>query len=150
MNKKLLVTVILAAFASVTACSAAQYADYRAAIKDFLKDPTSAEFRSEKVSSSGVYCAEVNSKNSYGGYTGFDRVIANGKNYVIFERSGVQGSGPEHLLFLVDVEKEWVDSEIKALKRKNAGETIEIPSERESREIALPRVFEKWWSEKCL
>lgn len=45
-----------------------------------LKDPDSADFRSEFVSklSNGalVLCGEVNAKNSFGGFTGFKRFIA--------------------------------------------------------------------------
>lgn len=37
-------------------------------VKSTLKDPESAEFRNVKG-----YCGEVNAKNSYGGYTGFDK-----------------------------------------------------------------------------
>ncbi|PND34823.1 hypothetical protein C1I89_10260 [Achromobacter pulmonis] len=52
--------------------------------KDFvlatLKDPDSAKFRNQKS-----FCGEVNSKNSFGGYTGFKRFIAAGKDLVVFE-----------------------------------------------------------------
>ncbi len=41
-------------------------------IKDQLKDPDSARFKwADYRTGSTVYCAEVNAKNSYGGYTGF-------------------------------------------------------------------------------
>ncbi|MDH0520842.1 hypothetical protein [Achromobacter xylosoxidans] len=52
--------------------------------KDFvlatLKDPDSAKFRNQKS-----FCGEVNAKNSYGGYTGFKRFIAAGKDLVVLE-----------------------------------------------------------------
>jgi hypothetical protein len=36
-----------------------------------LKDPASAQYKWQKVKPGAIYCAEVNSKNSYGGYAGF-------------------------------------------------------------------------------
>ncbi|OLS61874.1 hypothetical protein PSEMO_32470 [Pseudomonas putida] len=46
-----------------------------------LKDPGSAEFRNQNE-----FCGEVNSKNSFGGYTGFQRFIAASRDLVVFER----------------------------------------------------------------
>ena len=45
--------------------------DSRIALKNFLKDSDSAEIRKHNSN-----CGEVNSKNSFGGYTGFKRFIA--------------------------------------------------------------------------
>lgn len=45
--------------------------DSRIALKNFLKGSNSAEIRNHNGN-----CGEVNSKNSFGGYTGFKRFIA--------------------------------------------------------------------------
>lgn len=45
--------------------------DSRIALKNFLKNSESAELRNHNGN-----CGEVNSKNSFGGYTGFKRFIA--------------------------------------------------------------------------
>lgn len=45
--------------------------DSEIALKKFLKDPDSAEIRNRNG-----YCGEVNSKNGFGGFTGFKRYIA--------------------------------------------------------------------------
>ncbi|MCO8103128.1 hypothetical protein NI401_09485 [Acinetobacter indicus] len=45
--------------------------DSRIALKNYLKDPDSAEIRNHNGN-----CGEVNSKNSFGGYSGFKRFIA--------------------------------------------------------------------------
>lgn len=45
--------------------------DSRIALKKYLKDPDSAEIRNHNGN-----CGEINSKNSFGGYTGFRRFIA--------------------------------------------------------------------------
>jgi len=44
-------------------------------VKDVLKDPDSAKFRTEFVARDGAVCGFVNAKNSYGGYGGFKRYI---------------------------------------------------------------------------
>lgn len=46
-------------------------------IKQRLKDPDSAEFRGMFFAdvSAPVACGEVNSKNSFGGYTGYKRFV---------------------------------------------------------------------------
>lgn len=46
-----------------------------------LKDPDSADFRNQ----SGM-CGEVNSKNSFGAYTGFQGFIAGSKELVVLQR----------------------------------------------------------------
>jgi hypothetical protein len=52
------------------------------AVRATLKDPDSAQFRKtylSKIESGGsAICGEVNSKNSYGGYAGFQRFISSG------------------------------------------------------------------------
>lgn len=50
-----------------------------------LKDPDSAKFRGQFVGVSGIPCGEVNSKNSFGGYTGFQRYMASGGGLVFIE-----------------------------------------------------------------
>lgn len=56
------------------------------AIKARLKDPDSAEFRNVGFYSGGpapVACGEVNAKNGFGGYTGYERFIASGSKLAI-------------------------------------------------------------------
>lgn len=48
-----------------------QQTQSRIALQGYLKDPVTAQIRNHKGS-----CGEVNSKNSFGGYTGFKRFIA--------------------------------------------------------------------------
>lgn len=43
--------------------------------KDF-KDPFSVKYRNLKVSNRGLYCGEINGKNSYGAYSGFKKFYA--------------------------------------------------------------------------
>jgi len=43
------------------------------AVTKNLKDPSSADFRNVRWVSGGDVCGEVNAKNSFGGYAGFQR-----------------------------------------------------------------------------
>ena len=52
-------------------------------IKAKLKDPSSAEFRNQFIGIKGAPCGEVNSKNSFGGFTGFQRYIVAGKDMAV-------------------------------------------------------------------
>lgn len=55
----------------------------KAAVKSTLKDPSSATFSGLSAnSSSGVVCGEVNSKNSLGGMSGYQRFIYDGSVYL--------------------------------------------------------------------
>lgn len=59
-------------------------------IKGRLKDPGSAEFRNVHFYSGGktvVACGEVNAKNSFGGYSGYERFVAAGPTELIFLES---------------------------------------------------------------
>lgn len=59
------------------------------AVRSRLKDPNSAEFKDVHFSDAGgtpVACGQVNSKNTYGGYTGFQHFVAAGENMAFFER----------------------------------------------------------------
>lgn len=62
-----------------TAKQAAWIAAGQVAIKNQLRDPGSAKFRNVHFYSGGgvpVTCGEVNAKNAFGGYTGFERFVA--------------------------------------------------------------------------
>jgi hypothetical protein len=50
----------------------------KAAITYQLKDPDSVRWRNAAVDDYGNVCIEVNARNSYGGYTGFEPVTYNG------------------------------------------------------------------------
>lgn len=56
-------------------------------IKNHLKDPSSAEFRGVRVSHAvaPVVCGEINSQNSFGGYSGYQRFISGGNVQVLEE-----------------------------------------------------------------
>lgn len=62
-------------------------------IKKKLKDPSSAKFQNVYFSKAGgapVACGEVSSKNSYGGYAGFQRFVAAGDGPLAFLENEVE------------------------------------------------------------
>jgi hypothetical protein len=64
------------------------------ALKNKLKDPESATFRNVEFYSGGsvpVTCGEVNARNSFGGYSGFERFIAAGSQLQVLESEMAAG-----------------------------------------------------------
>ena len=63
------------------------------AIKTKLKDPESAQFRNVQFHSgvAPVTCGEVNAKNSFGGYSGYERFIAGGDVITVLESEMADG-----------------------------------------------------------
>ncbi|HAD84247.1 MAG TPA: hypothetical protein DCG71_05325 [Brevundimonas sp.] len=66
----------------LTACQSAEkqmIEDAQAAVAAKLRDPSSAQFRNvrHRVAETGadIVCGEVNGKNGFGGYAGFQRFI---------------------------------------------------------------------------
>jgi hypothetical protein len=60
------------------ACAMNVYADYEDDVKAELKDPDSAQFKDvagHEVEGAFIVCGRVNSKNGFGGYTGFKEFI---------------------------------------------------------------------------
>jgi hypothetical protein len=57
------------------------------AVKARLRDPESAQFRNEVVvhkAKTTALCGEVNARNGFGGFTGYEPFIANGSDMVVF------------------------------------------------------------------
>ncbi|WP_156314171.1 hypothetical protein [Brevundimonas sp. DS20] len=55
-------------------------------VAEQLRDPASAQFRASRVND-GWVCGEVNGKNAYGAYAGFQRFVT-GPNVVSLEPTG--------------------------------------------------------------
>jgi hypothetical protein len=72
LMKKSAIVIALLVLAAVSVAEAAPKDVERAreAVRRVLKDPESARFTGEYISSSGAICGRVNAKNSYGGYIG--------------------------------------------------------------------------------
>lgn len=70
----------------LTACDSLE-ADAKTAVASRLKDPGSAQFRNlrvvEQVAGQDAVCGEVNGKNSYGGYSGFEEFVYKGGSVYI-------------------------------------------------------------------
>lgn len=54
-------------------------------VRSALKDPDSAKFRGEFIGPSGAPCGEVNAKNGFGAYAGYQRYVASGGGLAVLE-----------------------------------------------------------------
>lgn len=61
-------------------------------VKSILKDPNSASFKNQFIGNQGHPCGEVNSKNGFGGYTGFRRYAVAGVGIVAIEGENLNTS----------------------------------------------------------
>lgn len=113
-----------------------------------VRDPSSAQFRNEKLTSRGWLCGEVNIKNGYGGYEGFKRYISGpvrGTQHL--EDVGMLGERSTNEFIKI------LDKEIAILRDHNAiAERVpgigRLSSDR-TREKAVKAVFEDHWTEIC-
>ena len=90
--KKIILAVIL-----VTGLFGFGYESYaKQTLASRLKDSESAKFKNLTLSSKKVVCGQVNAKNAYGGYTGYNYFIGAGnlsyfqsdfKNYKEFDKT---------------------------------------------------------------
>jgi hypothetical protein len=155
MNRSIFIIFAALLIMGCQPIAAAQYSNYRAIVNHAVKDPNSTEFRNEKVSSNGTYCAEVNSKNSYGAFVGFERVMSgpvdtDGKSYVFFERDGLQSNNnTAGVIIGADIAIATMEARINAKKQELAGGDKATLGEGEYQQIALGGVFEEKWSENC-
>jgi hypothetical protein len=74
-----------------------------------LKDPESTTFRNEVLSKENVLCGEYNSKNSYGGYVGYQRFIVEDGKFVDTELRGMiaLAGANEFSKTIASAEKVW-------------------------------------------
>lgn len=71
----MLFIVSLPIFANVRDANKIEEKFIKSAVYEGLKDPDSANFKNIKIDKDGFFCGDVNSKNSFGGYTGFYKFI---------------------------------------------------------------------------
>ncbi|MEE2915740.1 MAG: hypothetical protein VYB32_01560 [Pseudomonadota bacterium] len=86
--------LVLAALApALVGCSFLdQYHEQKQIVAESLRDPDSAQFRSvRKCTKAQGIAGEVNAKNAYGGYTGYQRFILLGRNLTVL----IAGEGAE-------------------------------------------------------
>ncbi len=69
----------------------------KAAVKEKLRDPSSAQYKEVYFCRGSrdipMTCGSVNSKNGFGGYSGYQRFISGGSANVTFLESEVNGFG---------------------------------------------------------
>ena len=63
---------LLIATMMITGCDSQKVRDAKNIVRERLRDASSAQFRNVREVDGGTVCGEVNSKNGYGAYTGFE------------------------------------------------------------------------------
>lgn len=136
---------LIAMFASVVLAACGNDMEPgRQKVKERLKDPLSAQFQKEQIGKKpALFCGEVNSKNSMGGYVGFKRYIVM-PEYVAFDRD-------ETALQLHD-ESANSTAQDEVLRKRLLDMTIAKGStltERESLEALFNIYFQESWAKVC-
>lgn len=68
--------ILVSAMALLAGCGDDTIDKGRAAAAFQLKDPSSAQFRGDYITSIGSVCGEINGKNGFGAYVGFKRYMS--------------------------------------------------------------------------
>lgn len=122
----------------------------RAQISDSLLDPASTQYRNEFLTSGGVLCGQLNSKNSAGGYVGFHRYIS-GAHLRYLETVGwVEKQGEtrsaEDITEMLEAQNEVLRETIQLLK---ANPDVSRPSEEAVHKMTIRKLFELKWKKIC-
>jgi hypothetical protein len=119
----------------------------RAPLVDLLKDPSSAQFRNERIGKTGALCGEVNAKNSMGGYIGFRKYVSLGPDANYIETDGKLDK------FSTQDVIEQLEMKTELLKQYNRwrAEGIDVPkyTEDELDDRVREKTFILKWGEHC-
>lgn len=122
----------------------------RALVTKDIKDPSSAQFRNEILKQSDWLCGEINSKNSYGAYTGF-------KRFVVFDssdayREDIGSVGTSKSRFYTDSMSSFrlkqIQREIDIINYRKTNNTAP-PFESLTEEDRSRELFEEVWKSTC-
>ena len=86
MKKIVLAALLLGACQFVPGSDQQKISAAEKSVAEQLRDPASAQFRNSRIKD-GWVCGEVNGKNAYGAYAGFQRFVA-GADVVSLEPTG--------------------------------------------------------------
>lgn len=115
-----------------------------------MRDPSSVQFRDERLAGNGWLCGELNGKNAYGAYVGFKRFMS-----LKYDDAWVEGSGyagkPEARSTARIIEH--LDAQNEALRRMKAAQetTPNLPplSREELDKRSEQDLFKQRWQKHC-
>lgn len=126
------------------------YPALRASVNDQLKDPSSTQFRNERITNGGYLCGELNSKNGNGGYVGFKRYISGANVHYLEGIGSIRKQGEiastSEVLEMLNKENEILRDFI---EMRNRTPDIQPPSDDARRDLVIRRIFEGKWKEFC-
>jgi hypothetical protein len=150
-------------FSCVSVLFVSQYDEWfvfpskRAFINNNLKDPSSTQYRNERMTKSGWLCGELNAKNGNGAYAGFKRFAAGSADDAYLEGEDYIGIGPgasnrvastDFILARLQVKIEMQEN-FKKLREIVPDAKLVTLSEREVTEKAAANIFEEKWNAVC-
>lgn len=151
--RKILTGAVVAAVAGLTLTAFLKFEDWvtipraRQSVAAFMKDPSSVQFRNDRITASGWLCGEVNATNSMGGYTGFKKYMSHGPVANYIEGDGVLGEWSTQDF------TEKLAAKVEYMKRINAlaeNAGVEANFSDEQNEIGARRnFFNKKWDNIC-
>ena len=125
-------------------------AENRGYVVQQMRDPTTVQYRGERLTARGWLCGELNGKNAYGAYVGFKRFMSRS-----YDDAWIDGSG-----YVGKKEGRSTEQVISALSEQNAA-IRKIRTEREKSPELKPlaseelesmaelEVFNQRWKQHC-
>ncbi len=152
--RKLLVfggTAVLVAAGAVAAINHEAWRGYpalRAHVAAQMKDPDSAQFRAEKLSSTGWLCGEMNTKNGFGAYDGFKRFTSRSESEVYVEGVGFAGKGDQQFSQAADDVLHETNA-LLAVGEMIKSDAVELASKAEWQKLVDKLKFDARWKASC-
>lgn len=124
------------------------YPGLRANVSSHMKDPSSTQFKNEKLGSTRWLCGEMNAKNSYGAFDGFKHFVSGPEKQVYIEGFGNMSAEKSTEAVL-----EFLNAKIKAIEIINAANKVMkdpvIRTEEQINEMAIKELFKSQWDKVC-
>lgn len=80
---------LIVSFMALASCQQFdEFAEAKEKVSEDLKDPSSSQFRNLVAYDDGLICGELNAKNSYGGYVGYNPFYVDGDEVVVHAPTG--------------------------------------------------------------
>lgn len=138
----------------LTACSDSENSKLAQQKREFvvqqMLDPSTAQFKDEKLTKQGWLCGQINSKNAFGAYVGFKRFAARNFDDAWIEGLGYAGKpgadSTAHLLEAMDAQIRVLGEILEATK---ANPGFVSPSDVQIESMVETELFADRWKKHC-
>lgn len=116
-----------------------------------LRDPDSVQFRAERLTGEGWLCGELNGKNAYGAYAGFNRFLSRAPDDVHIEGIGYAGEkGGQSTRQIIDDLDVSIEVSQGLLAVAKASPGLPAPTPEEVEAMRARAIFKKRWASHCI